>query len=94
MVETERLLWANRPSLRQPSARGAGREPELAAGADGAELDGRLWKRRIRVRAIRQRGVLGRSRVSPGWPEGSRGAGVGRKARPGPWSSESHVGWV
>jgi hypothetical protein len=32
MVETGRLLWANRPSLRQPSARWAGRDPELAAG--------------------------------------------------------------
>jgi hypothetical protein len=42
MVKTGRLLWANRPSLRQPSARWAGREPELAAGVKRPGLDGRL----------------------------------------------------
>ena len=73
MVETGRLLWANRPSLRQPSARWAGREPELAAGAERPGLDGRLWERRIRVRASRQQGVLDGSQGQPGLARGLEG---------------------
>ncbi len=77
MAETGRLLGANRPSLGQPSARRAGREPGLAADAEGPGLEGRLWERRIRVRACRQQGVLDWSQGQPG-PWLARGLEVNR----------------
>ncbi len=45
--ELEDCSGANRPSRRHPSARWAGREPGLAAGAEWPGLDGRLGERRI-----------------------------------------------
>jgi len=77
MSEAGRSLGANRPSLGQPLARSAGREPWMAGYAE-AWTGGSLRERRIRVRTCRQQGVLDGSRVNPGWPGVARRRGPGR----------------
>ena len=72
MAETGRLLGANRPSLGQPLARSAGREPWLAGYAK-AWTGGSLWERRIRVRECRQQSVLDGGQGQPGLARGEPG---------------------
>ena len=92
MAEAGRSLGANRPSLGQPLARSAGREPWLAGYAE-AWTGGSLWERRIRVRACRQQGVLDGSQGQPGLARGLE-VNRGGARRRGPGRGPLNPIWV